>query len=798
MSGFLCGGRMRACLAGFLAAVMLGACGGGGGGSGDDTPKVVTPIPDSLAITAPSAAEMASAVQFNQTGGTAVDFQYSWNFGDGAVSDSPSPSHAYAKGGDYQVTLKVTNGAGVVREVKVGLSISNHAFVAGLICSGEQSAAGWCWNSPQPTGNLRYDTFFVNPTLGWMVGEAGEILKTVNAGVAWARQNSGVNVSLYSVRFASADVGYVLGAENSLLRTNDGGASWKASTRPAAASSLPLLFYDANNLVLAQGQGGSSATFTSTDGGQTWRTLGYPVIGVSQGKILWSLRDGQVYRSADFGLNETRVLDLRPTEGTSSYRMQLLDSEGVLIQRIHTALVNGQGVVTTDWLRSRDSGASWQAVTPQGLPASLQASNLLAVNASDTLFISNYRSTDAGDTWSAVNWTLTEAPIRLGASVLVVKPFRSTAAISSDNGNTWAPMELPVPARLDHSDYSISTVQYFPTARVVIHVSAYSYGSIETDIGYPSTLATYVSTDMGSRWDILDKQTHGGRYCNGGPKLLAFMALGANRQLRVEDRTLKSSTDGGKTWETRRTDLGMDSPYCNYDADFQFASDKLGWLLAGASLYRTTDAGDSWSATPIGNDFASIQFIDDRLGWAVRYGAYPDRVLAQSLDGGVSWGEPAPLPSGVTDVRFQSATRGIALGSGRIHETRDGGKTWVLRYTSADGFRFSEASYADASTVWVLGPSGRALLSVDGGETWTAKVVDESALLLAVQFIDAQHGWIGGSQGEIFATVDGGKTWKRQVTGSGQYVSKLQFVDTRTGWVVGSSGGLLMTGTGGF
>jgi len=168
MNGFLRGGRVRACLASFVAAVVLVACGGGGGGSGDDTPKVVTPIPDSLAITAPSAAEVTTAVQFNQTGGTATDFKYSWNFGDGAVSDSPSPSHTYAKGGDYQVTLKVTNGAGAAREVKSALTISNHAFVDGLLCSGEQSATGWCWSVPWPTGNLRYDSFSsTSRRVGW-------------------------------------------------------------------------------------------------------------------------------------------------------------------------------------------------------------------------------------------------------------------------------------------------------------------------------------------------------------------------------------------------------------------------------------------------------------------------------------------------------------------------------------------------------------------------------------------------------------------------------------------------------
>jgi gliding motility-associated-like protein len=59
----------------------------------------------------------------NQCAGTTVNFSnvstgtggfttYAWNFGDASTSTLPSPSHVYAAGGTYNVTLTVTNGTG--------------------------------------------------------------------------------------------------------------------------------------------------------------------------------------------------------------------------------------------------------------------------------------------------------------------------------------------------------------------------------------------------------------------------------------------------------------------------------------------------------------------------------------------------------------------------------------------------------------------------------------------------------------------------------------------------------------
>lgn len=155
--------RARAWAIGILAAAALSACGGGGG---DSTPPA-TVIPESLSISAPSGADTAAALSFSNSTGSLSGLKYSWDFGDGtAASTEASPSHSYAKAGEYEVVLRVSNEAGASRETRLRITVNNKSHVKNLVCSG-QDQGGWCWQQPRPTGSARSDTFFINASTGW-------------------------------------------------------------------------------------------------------------------------------------------------------------------------------------------------------------------------------------------------------------------------------------------------------------------------------------------------------------------------------------------------------------------------------------------------------------------------------------------------------------------------------------------------------------------------------------------------------------------------------------------------------
>jgi len=68
--------------------------------------------------------------------------------------------------------------------------------------------------------------YFINPQLGWTVGEYGIILHTADGGKTWQKQKSGTDHSLMDVEFVSPEFGLAVGLDSTILKTLDGGKTW--------------------------------------------------------------------------------------------------------------------------------------------------------------------------------------------------------------------------------------------------------------------------------------------------------------------------------------------------------------------------------------------------------------------------------------------------------------------------------------------------------------------------------------------------------------------------------------------
>jgi PKD repeat protein/uncharacterized protein YraI len=73
------------------------------------------PLPPVAVISAPSQAVVSQTVTFNGGNSTGQNqiLDYRWNFGDGGTANAVTVDHAYASGGVYNVTLTVTDSAGL-------------------------------------------------------------------------------------------------------------------------------------------------------------------------------------------------------------------------------------------------------------------------------------------------------------------------------------------------------------------------------------------------------------------------------------------------------------------------------------------------------------------------------------------------------------------------------------------------------------------------------------------------------------------------------------------------------------
>src|SRR5437762_10005673 len=76
------------------------------------------------------------------------------------------------------------------------------------------------------TNNLNGAHLLVSGT-GFIVGEAGTILKTTDLGTRWARLTSGTTTALHGVNLFDFDQGVADGEQGLILRTTDGGPVWQ-------------------------------------------------------------------------------------------------------------------------------------------------------------------------------------------------------------------------------------------------------------------------------------------------------------------------------------------------------------------------------------------------------------------------------------------------------------------------------------------------------------------------------------------------------------------------------------------
>jgi photosystem II stability/assembly factor-like uncharacterized protein len=100
------------------------------------------------------------------------------------------------------------------------------------------------------------DLFFINSSIGFVVGFNGDIYKTVNSGESWQKQNSQTTLHLYSVYFLTEEIGFVSGQAMSgcldddcdkgcvFLKTTNGGEIWTKKLFENYVSIKSLYFFN--------------------------------------------------------------------------------------------------------------------------------------------------------------------------------------------------------------------------------------------------------------------------------------------------------------------------------------------------------------------------------------------------------------------------------------------------------------------------------------------------------------------------------------------------------------------------
>ena len=124
----------------------------------------------------------------------------------------------------------------------------------------------WSVANSGTTNNLN-GVYLLDSGIAFVVGDAGTILKSTDAGATWAPLLSGTTNILHEVYFFDGNQGVVVGDQGLILRTTDGGAMWQSVASGVEDALRSVFFSGANGI-----SGGDSQTILySTDSGASWQ-----------------------------------------------------------------------------------------------------------------------------------------------------------------------------------------------------------------------------------------------------------------------------------------------------------------------------------------------------------------------------------------------------------------------------------------------------------------------------------------------------------------------------------------------
>ncbi len=111
-----------------------------------------------------------------------------------------------------------------------------------------------------------YDIFFLNEISGWIVGDWGTILNTVDNGKEWKLSHIGSFPSLYSLSFKNDKQGWAVGQNGFSLKTEDGGGNWEKVVIEEKNSLYRIRISNGYGVIV----GDQGTMLKTNDGGETW------------------------------------------------------------------------------------------------------------------------------------------------------------------------------------------------------------------------------------------------------------------------------------------------------------------------------------------------------------------------------------------------------------------------------------------------------------------------------------------------------------------------------------------------
>jgi photosystem II stability/assembly factor-like uncharacterized protein len=386
--------------------------------------------------------------------------------------------------------------------------------------------------------------------------------------------------------------------------------------------------------------------------------------------------------------------------------------------------------------KSVDSGAHWASAGLGGsfdiVVTTSTPSVVYAATVSGQPWI--HRTTDGGETWVqrlGPVGRLRSASVDPNDPMVVYVATDLGLFRTADGGESWRELgRLPSGARA-------AGITVDPAESAVVYA-----GVTAEPIGL------YRSSDTGATWTRTNLREP--------TRTLVFDPLDESRVFALTNTGLRVSTNHGQSWRRLASTIQLPSYVVIDPAD----PSRL-YVVDRGSLYYSSDGGETVTPAPVGNVSEPVRAIAVSGSSVALAGSA--RGVYRSEDAGLVW-RTSNLGIGEIDVRSVAIDPTnpaivFAASSLGIHQSGDGGKSWIGPFPGSPVSNVVAIDPTDRSTIYAAGNGVHK--STNGGETWENRSPRDAADSIAALLIDPSNPRrIFASSDKVFRSVDGTQNWE--------------------------------------
>jgi photosystem II stability/assembly factor-like uncharacterized protein len=511
------------------------------------------------------------------------------------------------------------------------------------------SNAGVTWQrvTAFPVGGSWYHIDFVSPTVGFM-GSNGATTRTTDGGATWTLMSGYPSCPvMYGMDFRDSLVGLTGGDRVSgpdsgpgIFKTTDAGVTW---VRKFSQSANDVLWLNDTTAIAIVG----TSIYRSIDSGETWSLISSQIsTGLDEmtllpsGTIVGVSLAGDGWRSTDGGFNWTRTL-VGPGALPASWNVSFFDDQiGTIV---------GQGGFI---FKTTDGGLTWTALNSGIGGVSFYDLKMFDDNTGLAVGDDGYvlRTTNGGNHWDTGRLQVTGVVLgrneNLQALSIVDQDFAVAAGYDGvvyktfDSGITWESIGYPtLPGEFFISDVKFIThdLGYVTGNRPFIANNLFrttdgggswtalpinagqSVDFVDANHGWLMNVGGlgYRTTDGGNNWTQFLMPNQG-----FSPTILKIDFINQNVGWAVGWYGYAAhTTNGGVNWQLQniatQSDVILGLHVLSESEVYAVGAPSGG----SPSLYHTTDAGATWTKTPLANQYSLSGIFATASGniWASGY-----------------------------------------------------------------------------------------------------------------------------------------------------------------------------------